>query len=131
MTDRITGVYVIKGKAISTELAIHVQDILRHPLAILIPLLVFLPGLSGAGVAQLVEHLICNQRVGGSIPSASSTSNCCRGARAERIPREKSNGLVSFDTSPFCVFAQHACKLLKTRSGSVVCVPKSFHGTGG
>jgi hypothetical protein len=25
-----------------------------------------------AGVAQLVEHLICNQRVGGSIPSASS-----------------------------------------------------------
>ena len=28
-------------------------------------------GLSRAGVAQLVEHLICNQRVGGSIPSAS------------------------------------------------------------
>ena len=27
-----------------------------------------------AGVAQLVEHLICNQRVGGSIPSASSIS---------------------------------------------------------
>ena len=26
-----------------------------------------------AGVAQLVEHLICNQRVGGSNPSASST----------------------------------------------------------
>src|SRR5579863_9057284 len=25
-----------------------------------------------AGVAQLVEHLICNQRVGGSTPSASS-----------------------------------------------------------
>jgi hypothetical protein len=43
------------------------------PLAILIPLLLFLRGLSGAGVAQLVEHLICNQRVGGSIPSASST----------------------------------------------------------
>src|SRR5437762_13589882 len=42
------------------------------PLAILIPLLVDLLGLSGAGVAQLVEHLICNQRVGGSIPSASS-----------------------------------------------------------
>ena len=31
-------------------------------------------GLSRAGVAELVEHLICNQRVGGSIPSASSTS---------------------------------------------------------
>src|SRR5580658_2144328 len=27
-----------------------------------------------AGVAQLVEHLICNQRVGGSNPFASSTS---------------------------------------------------------
>ena len=47
--------------------------IVQRLLAILIPLLVCLPGLSGAGVAQLVEHLICNQRVGGSIPSASST----------------------------------------------------------
>jgi hypothetical protein len=28
-----------------------------------------------AGVAQLVEHLICNQRVGGSSPSASSISS--------------------------------------------------------
>ena len=27
-----------------------------------------------AGVAQLVEHLICNQRVGGSSPFASSSS---------------------------------------------------------
>jgi hypothetical protein len=26
---------------------------------------------ASAGVAQLVEHLICNQRVGGSNPSAS------------------------------------------------------------
>ena len=42
-------------------------------LAILFPSLLFLHGLSDAGVAQLVEHLICNQRVGGSIPSASST----------------------------------------------------------
>ena len=50
-----------------------VLEIWDQPLAILIPLLLFLPGLSGAGVAQLVEHLICNQRVGGSIPSASST----------------------------------------------------------
>ena len=46
---------------------------LLGPLAILMPLLLFLPGLSDAGVAQLVEHLICNQRVGGSNPSASST----------------------------------------------------------
>ena len=30
---------------------------------------------SQAGVAQLVEHLICNQRVGGSNPSASSTQS--------------------------------------------------------
>src|SRR5580658_9654991 len=28
-----------------------------------------------AGVAQSVEHLICNQRVGGSIPFASSRNN--------------------------------------------------------
>ena len=28
-----------------------------------------------AGVAQLVEQLICNQQVGGSSPSASSTMN--------------------------------------------------------
>ena len=44
-----------------------------RPLAILMPVLLFLRGLGDAGVAQLVEHLICNQRVGGSIPSASST----------------------------------------------------------
>jgi hypothetical protein len=30
-------------------------------------------GVGRAGVAQLVEHLICNQRVGGSNPFASST----------------------------------------------------------
>ena len=33
-----------------------------------------------AGVAQLVEHLICNQRVGGSNPFASSTSRKKDGA---------------------------------------------------
>jgi hypothetical protein len=43
------------------------------PLASRVPNLLFLCGLSSAGVAQLVEHLICNQRVGGSNPSASST----------------------------------------------------------
>ena len=48
----------------------------EQAIAILIPLLVDLRGLSGAGVAQLVEHLICNQGVGGSIPSASSTGTC-------------------------------------------------------
>jgi hypothetical protein len=68
-----------------------------------VPVLLFLPGLSDAGVAQLVEHLICNQRVGGSIPSASSTRNL-QGSEAEQILAGKINGLVSFDTSPFCVF---------------------------
>ena len=57
-----------------------------------------------AGVAQLVEHLICNQRVGGSIPSASSTRKF-RGSETERILEFKIDGLVSLDTSPFCVFA--------------------------
>jgi hypothetical protein len=89
----------------STALAIHVLEIRQHPLAILIPLLLFLGGLSGAGVAQLVEHLICNQRVGGSIPSASST-RIYRGSEAERILEVKTNGLVSLDTSPFCVFVR-------------------------
>src|SRR5436305_5663590 len=60
-------------------------------LAILFPLLVCLLGLSGAGVAQLVEHLICNQRVGGSIPSASSTGSS-RGARRNQIWQQKPTG---------------------------------------
>src|ERR1700730_19126063 len=34
--------------------------------------LLYFLGVSRAGVAQLVEHLICNQRVGGSNPSVSS-----------------------------------------------------------
>ena len=78
--------------------------ILLPLLAILIPLLVCLLGLSGAGVAQLVEHLICNQRVGGSIPSASSTGSF-EGSEAEPNLAAKANGLVSLDTSPICVFA--------------------------
>ena len=103
-----------------------VLEIWDQPLAILIPLLVFLLGLSGAGVAQLVEHLICNQRVGGSIPSASSTRKFCGGARAERILTGKTNGLVSLDTSPFCVFAGGACKLLKNKFGTRGSRPKKF-----
>ena len=81
-------------------------------LAILIPLLVCLLGLSGAGVAQLVEHLICNQRVGGSIPSASSTG-IFEGSEAEANLAVKADGLVSLDTSPICVFALSTRKLLK------------------
>jgi hypothetical protein len=57
----------------STVLAFGLLQISRPLLAIPVPNLLFLCGLSSAGVAQLVEHLICNQRVGGSIPSASST----------------------------------------------------------
>ena len=39
-----------------------------------------------AGVAQLVEHLICNQRVGGSNPFASSTVvTVKRGLRRQEV----------------------------------------------
>ena len=82
------------------------------PLAISLPLLLSSLGLSDAGVAQLVEHLICNQRVGGSIPSASSTRNW-QGSEAEQILAGKINGLVSFDTSPFCVSIRSARDLLE------------------
>jgi hypothetical protein len=34
-----------------------------------------------AGVAQLVEQLICNQQVGGSSPSTSSIEAYCLGSR--------------------------------------------------
>src|SRR6267143_3832497 len=132
MTCRIRPGQVVARKArFSTELAMDVLEIWDQPLAILIPLLLFLPGLSGAGVAQLVEHLICNQRVGGSIPSASSTRKFCGGARAERILQAKLNGLVSLDTSPFCVFGRVACKLLKSKSGTRGWRPKCLFGTGG
>src|SRR5436190_2933672 len=39
-------------------------------------------GIQRAGVAQLAEHLICNERVGGSSPFASSPST----RRRERLP---------------------------------------------
>src|SRR5258705_1569275 len=65
---------------------------LTPPLAILIRLLLFLLGLSGAGVAQLVEHLICNQRVGGSIPSASSTRNFAGERGRSESSQEKRTG---------------------------------------
>ena len=60
-------------RIISTVLAVTCSRFLTPILAIAVSNLLFLCGLSSAGVAQLVEHLICNQRVGGSIPSASST----------------------------------------------------------
>ncbi len=39
---------------------------------------------SSAGVAQLVEHLICNQRVGGSNPFASSKDESLLRRRAQQ-----------------------------------------------
>ena len=99
----------------------------ERPLAILIPLLVNLLGLSGAGVAQLVEHLICNQRVGGSIPSASSTGNFL-GSEAERNLGQKANGLVSLDTSPICVFASNVWNSLRKKLGTCGWRAKSFAG---
>src|SRR5215472_5232683 len=99
-------------------------------LAIRIPLLVDLLGLSGAGVAQLVEHLICNQRVGGSIPSASSTGNFL-GSEAERNLGQKANGLVSLDTSPICVFASRIWKSLRKKAWNPWFASEKFCGTGG
>ena len=58
---------------ISTVLVQRLLQFRPHTIAKTVSNLLFLCGLSSAGVAQLVEHLICNQRVGGSIPSASST----------------------------------------------------------
>ena len=95
--------------------------------AILIPLLVNLLGLSGAGVAQLVEHLICNQRVGGSIPSASSTG-VFLGSEAERNLAAKARGLVSLDTSPICVFASNVWNSLRKKFGTRGSRPKSLAG---
>src|SRR5260370_38130418 len=54
-----------------------------------------------------------------------------RGARAERILTGKTNGLGSFDTSPFCVFARDARKLLKDKFGTRSSRLKGFRGAGG
>src|SRR2546422_3067980 len=54
----------------------------------------------------------------------------CRGARAERILTGKTNGLVSLDTSPFCVFARDACKLLKDKFGTRSSRSKKFSRDG-
>ncbi len=88
----------------STNLATGVLESKTRPLAILIPLLLFLPGLSGAGVAQLVEHLICNQRVGGSIPSASSTRNFQGSEGGANPDRENERAGVSRHESFLCFF---------------------------
>ena len=100
--DRITG-----RPFFSTVLVRYLLGNSGPPLATPVPNLLFLCGLSSAGVAQLVEHLICNQRVGGSIPSASSSS-FKRGVQRSESRHGNMKGLVSLDTSPFCVFAGKA-----------------------
>ena len=42
-----------------------------------------------AGVAQQVEQLICNQRVGGSIPSASSTEPSVVRENERYVPEQR------------------------------------------
>ena len=60
-------------------------------------------GLSRAGVAQLVEHLICNQRVGGSNPSASwdLRDRDFFAVGCGRIPRKENAGAGVFGHEPF------------------------------
>src|SRR5580692_10936208 len=84
------------------------SSLVGRPIAISVSNLLFLCGLSSAGVAQLVEHLICNQRVGGSIPSASSTI-FWRGSEADRIPvGEHKRAGVSGHESVFCFHAHRS-----------------------
>src|SRR5437773_12516959 len=98
------------------------------PLAILIPLLVDLLGLSDAGVAQLVEHLICNQRVGGSIPSASSTTSLV-GERGGAIPDVKIERAGVFRHESVLCFCRLAAEVPKQSDfGTRVCVPMSWDG---
>jgi hypothetical protein len=114
------------------------------PLAITMPILLFLPGLSSAGVAQLVEHLICNQRVGGSIPSASSTS-LRQGSEAEQSWQKKLTGwcLLTRVLFVFCVFLLSVARVEiylgpelaeRTRNSSgkecAIGVPPKFAGCG-
>src|SRR5579871_4046040 len=75
---------LVRVRRVFPQIAPSVPSLDFRPLAILMPLLLFLRGLSEAGVAQLVEHLICNQRVGGSIPSASSTKMFLLGPEVRR-----------------------------------------------
>ena len=55
-----------------------------------------------AGVAQLVEHLICNQRVGGSNPFASSTKRNWNGSRSGKF--QPASGIFEAPGLFFAVF---------------------------
>ena len=52
------------------------------------------PESDGAGVAQLVEHLICNEAVGGSSPFASSSFQAARSRRLGVRPRGRGSRAV-------------------------------------
>ena len=63
--ERYHAGYVSPDKALGQECCTRIAVVLTYELC------ARLRGVF-AGVAQLVEHLICNQRVGGSSPFASS-----------------------------------------------------------
>jgi hypothetical protein len=85
-------------------------------------------GLSSAGVAQLVEHLICNQRVGGSIPSASSTRIFAGGVRRSESSQSNVTGWCLLTRVRF-VFPLVAQRVFwKLFSGHVVSVLRVFPG---
>ena len=67
-----------------------------------------------AGVAQLVEHLICNQRVGGSNPFASSTQTK---TEAEWKQRQASfwTGVLKWDAGPVLCGNPHEVHAPKRR----------------
>src|SRR5271165_4834259 len=65
-----------------------------------------------AGVAQLVEHLICNQRVGGSNPFASSrfaVLSAPRGVAAEASQAGRQVPELSERTDPSSSFPEPIC----------------------
>ena len=76
-----------------------------------------------AGVAQLVEHLICNQRVGGSNPFASSRKTVFRkqteGWRG--CTREWRN---SFNALHQAYFRRRRCRAVRVERDSCISFPK-------
>ena len=59
-----------------------------------------IPGI--AGVAQSVEHLICNQRVGGSNPFASSRERNFFGRRRTRLAATGFSNALHSELFPAC-----------------------------
>lgn len=67
---------------------------------------------SVAGLAQLVEHLICNQRVGGSSPSAGTIKN--KDLRRFLFPRSSEKSLWGSIWGS----SSENCEFLQSKSGS-------------